>query len=180
MRRAELLDVVNMTSTTFDALAARSLLPFPGGRAGSGWAQYRPEDALRLMLLKELTRAGTPQVRASGLVRNHFERLIDYAAGDPKPKLAPLMFGLMSVHSVTHGADEPTIETDLHLTGVLSSMDEAVTSALKAAGSRPDDVGEVRWINASRCMRLVHDRARGTTANTMDMRALAAFLRAST
>lgn len=178
MRRADLLDVVQMTSTTFNALAARSLLPLPGGRGDASWKQYRPEDALRLMLLKELTRNGTAQARASTLIRQHFETLIDYVAGDPKPKKAPFMFGLASLPNAS--LDAPVdLGNDVPIVATLGSVDDAIATAVAAAGHKPQQLADLTLVNASACMRMVFVRARRAPAKTTDMHQLAVFMRAT-
>lgn len=178
MRRAELLDLAGVTTASFNALAARSLLPFPGSASRRGWGHYDVEDAVRLALLRELTRAGQPQALAAGVVRDQFTALLDYANSSRNPKRPPFLFGLAVLSRPVAGA-EAGQAAHIAIATEAGRVDRALERAVQAEGGRIADVQQLCFVNVTQTMRDIRGRwSRGLSATHQQLADLTELLRA--
>ena len=136
MRRAELLQIVGIPATTYNALNNRGHLPFTGRATATGWTEFQEDQAVRLALLLDLARAGMSQSHAASLVRDHFEDLLDLAnEGRPSDGGRYLFGGATLETSDPDRAGEPVMKPIIAVSGTL---DKAIRSVATDNGSGPD------------------------------------------
>lgn len=135
MRRSELLEIVDMTSATFNALVARSVLPFERNLRKGSWSTFHINDVLALALFQDLTGLGLSQARASNLVREHFDPYLDYIQGEPRPQTAELLFGEVAFETSSLKAGKAKPTTFAPIFAVEGRIDAAIAKALKEEGS---------------------------------------------
>ena len=135
MRRSELLDLTETTNTAFNALAGRHLLPFLGRRPKGEWASYTEEDALRLVIMKKLTKAGMHQSHAAALVREHFPALERLAESREKKPTGAYYFGAAAYPSEGGGDDVfvPLIAPSKGLDAAIAATSTAIGSGAHAS-----------------------------------------------
>ncbi|WIY67970.1 hypothetical protein KB221_07525 [Aquidulcibacter paucihalophilus] len=136
MRRAELLQIVGIPATTYNALNNRGHLPFAGRATATGWTDFQEEQAVRLALLMDLARAGLPQSHAATLVRNHFDDLLDLANEGRPSDAGRFLFGGATLETTEPvRAAEPVIRPIIAVTGTL---DKAIRRVAVDHGSGSD------------------------------------------
>lgn len=175
LRRADLLQLADMSVTAYNALTNRDLMPFTVERPREKWSTYSEEEVIRLSLLKGLTRAGMPQPEAVDLIRNHFiglERLGETIAADErKSRLSPLLFGSATFLIGTEG-DELVVP----IISTVEKLGRATKDACPTKDGRPARLVRVVTVSATRCMEEIFDRA-GDRRRDPEMLAWAKFLR---
>lgn len=170
MRRSDLLTIVGMTNTTFDALVARGVTPFDRS-LGRKWSVFTVEDALRLVIFLELTARGMTQSRASALVRDGFDRLLDFVNTDPQPANDTFLFGQIEFDSFR--GDQPTFETVCALSG---KLDRAIADVLARASSGSAPIA-LQLVGATQCMARIKGPLRSTPGMAAEADKWAEFMR---
>jgi len=176
MRRAELLRAAEMTQTTYTALSNRGLLPFSqtvGPSSRSGWGEFSYEHALKLGLVQELARAGMPQAKASSLVRDQFDFLMDFANSFQRRRQTPFIFGALTVSRANGGE---TGEDDCPVMAELDRLSDGVSAALNRIQADATPLS-LLIINATDRMARIYRQARQAKRITKELRELAGLMR---
>lgn len=135
MRRAELLQIVGIPATTYNALNNRGHLPFTGRATATGWTDFQEEQAVRLALLLDLAKAGMSQSHAASLVRDHFEDLLDLANEGSPTDGGRFLFGGATLESSDPATTaEPVIKP---IVAVYGTLDQALRRAAADKGTGP-------------------------------------------
>lgn len=150
MRRSDLLAIVGMTTTTFNAMVARGVTPF-SRTPGRGWSVFTIEDALRLAVFSDLTTRGMSQPRAGALVREGFDPFLDFINSKPEPASGSLLFGQVELRNRSDEAAEAVIEP---LYAVTDQLDKALTSTLRK-GDGQWELSAMMAVNATESMRRI-------------------------
>lgn len=158
LRRADILYMADIRPTSFNSLASRGQLPFKThAEPGRGWSTYRPDVALRLVLLGELTKMGQPQARAAQLIREHFDALVEYAEGSEAKRPRPFLFGMANPSGVKAGDEDDFVAISTRV----GRVDHDVEASLRAEGWNPGDLGQLCLVNVTDALRVVLSRAGG-------------------
>lgn len=150
----DLLTLTEWTTSGFNSLAHRGMLPFrPGPSAKHG--QYTEEQAVRLCFLKAFTLAGMSQGNAANALRTGFNSIQSYLARRPQPGRADVLLGAVS-DGVVGVEDE-----DWRLAVSLWSGSKTLTQV--SDGSQTSRLekapGVAVFINASQVMASMQSRA---------------------
>lgn len=174
MRRGDLLQLTGLTTSVFDALGNRAVLPFKGTGKAAGWGNYSVDDAFRLALFLELTRIGKSQIQAAQLVREQFDELLAKAAQYGERSM---LFGAFWTRIDVDG--EPSSVSPWPLVAELGQVDHAIAETLAKIDERNGHVCEIAAINATEVMRRLYVRAVETELSDARFDDLANVMRAS-
>ena len=140
-----------MSSATFNALVARSVLPFERNLQKGSWSTLHINDVLALALFQDLTGLGLPQARASNLVGEHFDSYLDYIEGAPRPHTAELLFGEASFEASSLKKRKAERTSFAPIFAVAGRNDAAIAKALKEDASEGRTMS-VTIVNATATM----------------------------
>lgn len=173
MRRAELLRVVGIPTTTYSALSNRGLLPFNEKASGGRWNTFVEEHAIRLALLVDLTKAGMNQPQAAALVRDHFgdlEKLSEQLGDGPKPRF---LFG----GGTFNVNDDASARIVAPIVGVAGQLDAALE---RAAAELSLDTSHapvsIVLVDVTTTMAEIYQRAAREDFDMLEMKQWAQFL----
>lgn len=170
MRRSEMLKVVGLSTTAFNSLVQRDLLPFPPQARSRVWGDYGADDLVRLGLMLELTRGGRPQKVAVQIVRRAYRRLLRDAA-NAKPPSSDYCIGAVWYRD----ADKPTKRIRRALVGKISDLPAQYNDLLIRSDRTLIDLSIV---NASEVVRSLVERAEAIGAMSPKLSAIMTTLHA--